>query len=199
MKPIKDVTKGEYNPKNLPPREGYERYVYEEELLDEEAQPKIKYKPKEYKEKEESKTEFIREKVSIPVIKSMIRGMQSADNQPIEEVGAKVMGSLFDKIKFLKVRIDELQQASDERETMNVKSNKEIDEDIEDLEIFLTKLATKEDVREFKLNISLLKMEKRKENNNFWRDITTLKKQLRELKEEFETESNISKLFSTAG
>jgi hypothetical protein len=190
------ATQDDYNPRLMPGKK--EEYEKEYELLGDSDKPRtiVKYKPKEYEEKPEKETEIVHEKVGIPVIKSMIRGMQSVDSQPIEDVGLKVVGSLFDKIKFLKIRIDEMQQAVADRETMNQKFNKEIDEDIEDLEIFLTKLATKEDIREFKLNISLLKMEKRKENNLFWREMTTLKQQLRELKEEYETQSNISQIFS---
>lgn len=189
-----------YKPRKPPERFEEEKY---EPLLDESGKPILrivtKYKPKEYEQDgEEKELQTIHEKVGVQVIKSMLKNAQTPEIEPmeLEDTGNKVFGTLFDKIRFLRVRIDELEQAIDDRKKMNRQSNSEIEHDIHDLEAFLEKLSAKEDIREFKLNISLLRMEKRKENNLYWRDITLLNKQLRELREEYETESNIAQLFS---
>ena len=189
-----------YKPKRVPEKydeEEYEQYLNEKNEL----VPKtiVRYETKDYEEKDDGKkVEIKRDKIGVQVIKNLLRNSQTPEIEPmeLESTGSKVFGTLFDKIKFLRVRIDEMEEALMLREEMNSRFNKEIDIDIHDLESFLEKLSIKEDVREFKLNISLLRMEKRKENNLFWRDMTLLKQQLRELKEEYETESNISQLFS---
>ena len=210
---ISDVMKREYRQF---PKEYDEKFELEEDVYQrlKEENPDLlvkilqKYETKnEYGlDEKEKEIEVRHDKVSIPVIKSMMRGMRSDEQQglpgfesvklDLEDSGSKVFGTLFDRLKFLKIRIDELEEAIEERRSMNVRFNKEIEKDVSDLEIFLEKLSAKEDIREFKLNITLLRMDKRKENNLFWRDITALKKQLRELKEEYENEFNISKLFS---
>jgi len=190
-----------YKPRKPP--ENYEGEEYKPQY-DEEGRPILrivtKYKPKEYEEKEDDGKEpkTIREKVGVQVIKSMLRNAQTPEIEPmeLEPTGNKVFGTLFDKVRFLRIRIEEMEQAIEDRKEMNMQCNAEIERDIHDLESFLEKLSMKEDIREFKLNISLLRMEKRKENNLFWRDITLLTQQLRELKEQYETESNIAQLFS---
>ena len=175
---------------------------YEEKLL-EDSKVVVKtvkeYQKELYEEKRDEKdTEILHQKISTPVIKGLIKDMQSAekDIQPLEDIGTRVSGTLFDRLKFLRERIFEMEEAISDRETLNTRFNKEIDKDIEDLEVFLQKISDKQEIREFKLNVTLLRMEKRKENNQFWRDITLLKKQLRELKEEHESELKISNIFS---
>jgi len=189
----KEEYRKEYEEKFVPEEEAYERLQEDPDKL-----VKIvgKYKPKEYEEEEQRLTEIIHQKVSTPVLKSMIKDMQAVDLKPLDEIGERVSGTLFDKIRFLRERIEETEEAIRTRELMNAQSNKEIDVDIADLEQFLQKLSNKDEVREFKLNVTLLRMEKRKENNLFWRDITTMRQQLQELREQYETESNIASIFS---
>jgi len=133
---------------------------------------------------------------SSPVVKKLIRDMQSTELTPLQTIGSKVVGSLFDRVRFLRGRIAETEVAIREREAMNKAFNAEINADIEELQRLLPGVSDKDEFRDLKLNISLLRMEKRKENMTHWRDIVTLRTRLRELKEQLETETKISELFS---
>ena len=153
-------------------------------------------KLKEYeKEEERPEKEIKRPEISIPVLKGLIKDTQSTQLQPLKTIGSKVMGNVFDRVKFLRERIEETNNAIKERERINERFNQEIDSDIVTMETIITKISDREELREFKLNVSLLKMEKRKENTLFWRDVVELKNQLREFAEEFEIETKLSNLF----
>ncbi len=181
----------------LPYRISKETEDYEEDLEKEGKVIKIYKLKEEYNEKENFKIKAPRQqKVSVPILQRMIKDMQVEGPQPLEKIGSEVVGSLFDRLKFLKERIMEVQKAIKEREEMNKRFNEEIDHDIAEMEKILTTISDREQLREFKLNLTLLRMEKRKENTIFWRDMVSLRKQLKELVEEYETESKISNLFS---
>jgi len=181
----------------LPYRISKETEDYEEDLEKEGKVIKIYKLKEEYNEKENFKIKAPRQqKVSVPILQRMIKDMQVEEPQPLEKIGSEVVGSLFDRLKFLKERIMEVQKAIKEREEMNKRFNEEIDHDIAEMEKILTTISDREQLREFKLNLTLLRMEKRKENTIFWRDMVSLRKQLKELVEEYETESKISNLFS---
>ena len=181
----------------LPYRISKETEDYEEDLEKEGKVIKIYKLKEEYNEKENFKIKAPRQqKVSVPILQRMIKDMQVEEPQPLEKIGSEVVGSLFDRLKFLKERIMEVQKAIKEREEMNKRVNEEIDHDIAEMEKILTTISDREQLREFKLNLTLLRMEKRKENTIFWRDMVSLRKQLKELVEEYETESKISNLFS---
>jgi len=181
----------------LPYRISKETEDYEEDSEKEGKVIKIYKLKEEYKEKEDLKIKAPRQqKVSVPILQRMIKDMQVEEPQPLEKIGSEVVGSLFDRLKFLKERIMEVQKAIEEREEMNKRFNEEINHDIAEMEKILTTISDREQLREFKLNLTLLRMEKRKENTIFWRDMVSLRKQLKELIEEYETESKISNLFS---
>lgn len=115
--------------------------------------------------------------------------------QPLKTVGPKVIGNLFDRVEFLKTRISEIQSALDTRKHLHDEMIKEIDTDINDKKAMLAGLSDIDDIRDFKLDVSTLRMEKRRENVQFWRDLVELTTELRELMEEFQTESKIADLF----
>jgi hypothetical protein len=171
-------------------------------------------KPEQYKEKEEKDSKVVKiykqedykikeikvekqkpQKISIPLLQRMIKDMQS-ERMQLPKIGTEVIGDIFDRIRFLKSRIEELEKAIKIREEMNLRFNQEIEKDIEELEKVLSSVSDREELREFKLNITLLRMERRKENINFWKDMVELKAQLRELMEEYESEMKIASIFS---
>jgi hypothetical protein len=173
-------------------------------------------KPEEYEEKEEEESKVVKvykhepyepkeikvekpklQKVSIPLLQRMIKDMQSESSVQLPKIGAEVVGDIFDRVKFLKGRIEELERAIRAREEMNARFNQEIEKDVEELEKVLSTISDREEMREFKLNITLLRMEKRKENINFWKDIVELRSQLKELMEEYESETKIANIFSS--
>jgi hypothetical protein len=167
-------------------------YTEKEDLATSQALPKIsKYKHEEVKI-EKPKIQ----KISVPILQKLAKDMQANELEPLETIGSKVMGNLFDRVRFLKERIDEIKQTIREREEMNARFNKEIDADIAEMERIIATISNREELREFKLNVTLLRMEKRKENTVFWRDIVALRKQLKELSEQYEAESKIASLFS---
>lgn len=151
---------------------------------------------KESKEKGSKTKEDKRPKIATTVIKKMIRDMQVNELQPLQILGSKVMGNLFDRVKFLRDRISETEAEMRERKKLNEIFNQEIEKDIEDMEKTTCSISDFEILREFKLNLSLLRMEKRKENASFWRDIIALRTQLQELNEQYQSETKISDIFS---
>jgi hypothetical protein len=150
---------------------------------------------KDYKPLILEKKEEISGKVATTVIKKMIKDMQTVEDEPLEILGSEVVGNLFDRVKFLKERLFEVETAIRDRALMNKTFNDEMDKDIAEMEAVLANISEKEELREFKLNVTLLRMEKRKENTVFWRDLVALRKSMQEVKEEYENEMKISKLF----
>lgn len=131
-----------------------------------------------------------------PILKKLIVGEHVGGMKPLKTIGSDVVGSLFDRTRFLSERIEETKVFIEERKLMHEKFDNDIDTDIVEMEKILPSISDREELREFKINLNLLKMEKRKEDDLFWRDVMALRNQLRELKEQFEMESKISKLFS---
>ncbi len=115
--------------------------------------------------------------------------------EPLKRVSPKVIGNLFDRVEFLKQRMVEIKNALDHRKTLHNDLIREIDEDIKDKQEILGRLSDIDDIRDFKLDISTLKMEKRRENVQYWRDVLELSTELRELLEEHQMESKIASLF----
>jgi len=115
--------------------------------------------------------------------------------QPLRKVSPKVIGNLFDRVEFLRIRISEIQSALDTRKRLHEELIKEIDADIGDKQRMVAGLSDIDDIRDFKLDVSTLRMEKRRENVQFWRDLVQLTTELRELMEEYQTESKIANLF----
>ena len=121
--------------------------------------------------------------------------LEKEELEPLRKVSPKVIGGLFDRVDFLKTRIAEIQSALDTRKRLHDELIKEIDVDIGDKQMLLSGLSNMDDIRDFKMDISTLRMEKRRENVQFWRDLVQLTTELRELMEEFQTESKIANLF----
>ena len=160
---------------------------------------------RQYEEQEIARTsparlreEYVERKASreIKVERRTIHHMlREGELEPLRKVSPKVIGSLFDRVDFLRTRINEIQSALDTRKRLHEELIKEIDADIGDKQRMISGLSNIDDIRDFKLDISTLRMEKRRENVQFWRDIFQLTTELRELMEEYQTESKIANLF----
>ena len=131
-------------------------------------------------------------------IRESMPGMEKEADEPLKLAGSRVIGNLFDRIDFLRQRIDEMNCAIETRKNLHEEIIAEIDADIEDKTRSLSTLTDTDDIRDFKLDISLLRAEKRKENLKFWKDLLELRSELRKLKEEYETEGKIAELFKDA-
>ena len=172
----------------LPYRISLEKDPYEQE------EKEIPYKIEKIKGRERVEVEKIVEKERRKVLTLPSGLLKEEESFSLEDIGSKIVGNIFDRVKFLKQRILELEEAIEARKEMNKKFNEEIEREIAELERILPTISDKEELREFKLNLMMLRMEKRKENTNFWKDIVALKKQLRELLEEYEIESKLSRI-----
>jgi hypothetical protein len=147
-----------------------------------------RFRREEYREKEAPREI----KVERRTIHKMLK---EEEMEPLKMLGPKVIGNLFDRVDFLKIRVNEVQTALDTRKSLHEELIKEIDLDIGDKQRLVMGLSDIDDVRDFKLDISSLRMEKRRENVQFWRDTVQLTTELRELLEEYQTESKIANLF----
>ena len=132
-------------------------------------------------------------KIERRTIHSMLK---EKEMEPLRKVSPKVIGNLFDRVDFLKQRINEVKTALEMRKTLHRELTREIDEDIRDKESMIKGLSDIDDIRDFKLDVSSLRMEKRRENVLYWRDAFDLSTQLRELMDEYQMESKIANLFS---
>ncbi len=150
--------------------------------------PSQRFTREEYREKEAPREV----KVERRTIHRMLR---EGELEPLRKVSPKVIGSLFDRVDFLRTRITEIQSALDTRKRLHDELVKEIDADIGDKQRMVAGLSDIDDIRDFKLDVSTLRMEKRRENVQFWRDLVQLTTELRELIEEYQTESKIADLF----
>lgn len=168
------------------------RISFEKDPYDEKEEEKD-YKIKKIDSTKKKEVEKILEKEKVKTISPIVFGSEE-EALDFESIGSKIVGNIFDRVKFLRQRIVELEEAIKERELMNKRFNEEVEREISELERILPSISSKDELREFKINLMMLRMEKRKENTNFWKDLVSLKKQLRELIEEYEIETKISRI-----
>jgi len=174
------------------PDRPYKSFI-EEDLYEEKERTTL---PRPRHEKEEYEREEEKRPRTIEVERRTIHKMLTEEQlQPLREVSPKVIGNLFDRVEFLRQRITETQSAIETRKKLHDDIIQEVDTDIADKQKILAKLSDVDDIRDFKLDISSLRMEKRRENVQFWRDIFDLSTQLRELVEEHQMETKIADLF----
>lgn len=121
--------------------------------------------------------------------------MERDEIEPLRRVSPEIVGSLFDRVEFLRQRVAEIQDSIRTREEMHARMMAEIDADIAEKQQIEASLVDIDEKRNFKLDISLLRREKRHENVQFWRDMVELKSDLRELMERLETESKVVGIF----
>jgi len=170
----------------------YKSFLDSEEYEDRERSTSLAQKPQEveYVEKEREKPRKIT--VERRTIHKMLR---EEELEPLRKVSPKVIGNLFDRVEFLKQRLTETRAALETRKVLHKDLVVEIEVDIKDRQDMLGKLNDVDDIRDFKLDISTLRMERRRENVQFWRDVMDLTMELRELIEEYQMESKIANLF----
>ena len=115
--------------------------------------------------------------------------------KPLRLISSDVIGGIFDRVDFLKKRIDELRANVELRGNVHDNILIEIEKDIEDRMQFLQALSDVNERRNLKLDISVLRKERRNESVQFWRDLVELNTELRKLEEEFEIETKIAGIF----
>jgi hypothetical protein len=142
--------------------------------------------------------EKLTEKVRV-VSKQAIPGLEEDFLEPLKRLSPVVSGNLFDRVKFLRERIDETKNAMGLRESIHRDIISDIDSDIEEKGRIENQLSNMDEKRNIKMDISILRREKRNENVRFWKDILELRTELRELLEDYQTETKIVDIFEDLG
>jgi len=81
------------------------------------------------------------------------------------------------------------------REDLHNDMIKEIDVDIKEKEEMASRVTDIDEKRNLQLDMSILRKEKRREGVEFWKDITELKSEMREITEKHVAETKITSLF----
>lgn len=170
------------------------RKYKDDKYVDEEIDKETVFRPFREEVPEEERVERIRfvEKQAIP----------SLDDEPVESLRRQtpeVTGNLFDRVRFLGERIDETKKAMNLREEIHNNIISDIDSDIEEKEKIENQLTNMDEKRNIKMDVSILRREKRSENVRFWKDILELRTELRELLEGYHTERKILDVFEEMG
>ena len=144
---------------------------------------------------EEKQKEERKEKIVKQVERRALPRMDEKKIEPLNRKPSEVIGTLFDKVKFLRERVEELESMINERVEIHKEMVKEINEDIALTNDMAGHAMDMDERRNLKLDASILRKEKRNENVQFWRDVVELRAELREMSEMFQTEVDISQLF----
>jgi len=133
------------------------------------------------------------------VSKQALPRLEEGTIEPLRRISPKIIGGLFDRVEFLKERINEVMGTVKERERLHKTIIDEIEKDIMEKETMGAKAMDLDEKRSIKLDISVLRKEKRGESILFWKDLTELRSELRELLEQYQTESKIVDIFKEVG
>lgn len=142
----------------------------------------------------EYKPERVREQT---VVSQRLAARVDADSiKPLRLMSSAVIGGIFDRVIFLERRIEELRQSVELRKQIHRNIEVEIEDDIRDRANFIQTISDINERRNLKLDISVLRKERRNENVQFWRDLVELETELRKMEEEHEIEKKIAGIFA---
>jgi hypothetical protein len=131
-------------------------------------------------------------------IKKASRARQPAPDEEIESikrVAPEIVGSLFERIRFLEERISDTKAAMEDRKGLHAMMIKDIEEDMSEKKTMESRLTDMDDKRNLKMDISMLRRDKRNELVRFWKDMYELRAELKELMERLEIESKVVRIF----
>lgn len=115
--------------------------------------------------------------------------------QPLRRLPPMVIGGLFDRLRFLTDRIKETEDTMTARGDLHKQMLEEIAQDLQERESMMSHVTDADERRNLKLDMSVLRKERRHEQVQFWRDLLELRTELRELFEKHQTEKKIVDLF----
>ncbi len=176
------MPKNNQNPKYLNFEEDMNIYVKEDDDL-----------PREKIVHEITKDEI--EKVKKVFSRTATPALLEDDVEPLDRETPKIVGSLFDRMAFLKERIDEINKMMELRKGIHGEMTSEIEADVKEKEQIEKRMTDMTDKRNFKMDISALRKEGRTETVRFWKDMLELKTELQELLEQYKTEAKIVDIF----
>ena len=107
-------------------------------------------------------------------------------------VSSDVIGNIFDRVRFLEERIAEINGNIDVRKQLHEGILKDIEKDIDDKNAMCSVMSDPNERRNLKLDVSVLRKEKRHEDVQFWKDLVELTTEMKKLVEQHETEKKIS-------
>ena len=110
-------------------------------------------------------------------------------------LGSELIGNIFERVRFLETRVGDIENAVQARQLINKKSIAEITQDIDKKESEIKTLSDPERIRDLQLDLTNLKMERRRETLLFWKDNLELQRELHQLKEQLAIESKVADLF----
>jgi hypothetical protein len=110
-------------------------------------------------------------------------------------LGSELIGNIFERVRFLETRVGDIENAVQARQLINKKSIAEITQDIDKKESEIKTLSDPERIRDLQLDLTNLKMERRRETLLFWKDNLELQRELHQLKEQLTIESKVADLF----
>jgi hypothetical protein len=139
--------------------------------------------------------EFLVKEVKVPAKQAIPRPEEEIES--IKRVTPELVGGLFERVKFLEERIAEDKAAMEERKSLHEAMIKDIEDDIAEKKSIESRLTDMDEKRNFKLDISLLRRDKRNELVRFWKDMFELRAELKELTERYEVESRVMNIFKT--
>lgn len=144
---------------------------------------------------EEKPREERKERVVKQVQRRALPRMEEKKVEPLNRKPSEVIGTLFDRVRLLKERVNELESMINDRVEIHNDMLKDIEQDISRTEQMAGQAMDMDERRNLKMDASILRKEKRSESVQFWRDIVELRAELREMAEKFQMESEISQLF----
>ena len=115
--------------------------------------------------------------------------------ESIKRVTPELVGGLFERVRFLEERIKETKEAMGEQKDLHKAMIEDIDDDMAEKKSIESRLTDIDEKRNFKLDISLLRRDKRNEMVRFWKDMYELRAELKELTERFEVENRVMNIF----
>jgi hypothetical protein len=121
--------------------------------------------------------------------------MAEDEIEPLKIISSNVVGNIFDRVIFLEERIAEIRKNVATREKLHNAMIEEIEKDIEEKTAMVSLLSDPNERRNLKLDISVLRKEKRHEDVQFWKDLMELNTELKTLMEEYEAERKIASIF----
>ncbi len=171
--------------------------VYKDKDLDDIYKTEIEEEtPSETRMFREEQPEERVERERVVVKKREARPMLEDDVvESLKRISPEVIGGLFERVQFLRERINEIKDMMKSREEIHRDMVKDIDADIEEKQDIAARLTDLEDRRNIKLDISVLRKEKRSEVRQYWRDLMELRTELQELMEQHRNECKIASMF----
>lgn len=146
-------------------------------------------------EREEEPIEEPKEKLVIVRKREATPRLEEEEVESLDRMSPEVIGSLFDRVKFLEERITEINEMMKSREDIHKNMIKDINADVKEKEDMVMRTPDIEDRRNIKLDITVLRKEKRGEIRQYWRDLMELRTELQELMEQHRNEAKIAGIF----